>query len=108
MFQFFVAPEQIGEKEAFVTGSDVNHIRNVLRMKPGEQMRISDQQGRDVLCEISQADGEKITLKILKSCEGTEPPVKITLFQALPKGDKMELWSWGSVKSFRWPCVTVW
>ncbi len=91
MFQFFVAPEQIGEKEAFVTGSDVNHIRNVLRMKPGEQMRISDQQGRDVLCEISQADGEKITLKILKSCEGTEPPVKITLFQALPKGDKMEL-----------------
>lgn len=91
MFQFFVAPEQIGEKEAFVTGSDVNHIRNVLRMKSGEQMRISDQQGRDVLCEISQADGEKITLKILKSCEGTEPPVKITLFQALPKGDKMEL-----------------
>ena len=91
MFQFFAGPEQIGEKEAFITGSDVNHIRNVLRMKPGEQIRVSDQQGRDVLCEIRKTEGEKITLEILKSCEGTEPPVKITLFQALPKGDKMDL-----------------
>ena len=39
MYRFFVEEDQIGEREIVITGSDVNHIRNVLRMKPGEQMR---------------------------------------------------------------------
>ena len=41
MYHFFVAPEQIGEKEIWIEGSDVNHIRNVLRMTPGEKITVS-------------------------------------------------------------------
>lgn len=91
MFQFFVEPEQIKAEEVVITGSDVNHIKNVLRMKAGEEVRISDQQGQDFLCEIACLEEERAILKIRKKCEGTEPSVKITLFQGLPKGDKMEL-----------------
>lgn len=91
MFQFFVEPEQIRESEAFITGSDVNHIKNVLRMRTGEQVRISDNEGRDFYCEIQEIQKEQIILKVLREAEDTEPSVKLTLFQGLPKGDKMEL-----------------
>ena len=91
MFQFFVEPEQITAGQAVITGSDVNHIRNVLRMKPGRQVRISNQTGGDFLCEIAEIHPEQIFLNILEPCWGTELPVKVTLFQGLPKSDKMEL-----------------
>lgn len=91
MFQFFVEPGQITAQEAEITGGDVNHIRNVLRMKAGEQVRISDQQGQDFLCRIEKLEESRILLRIQEKCQGTEPPVKITLFQGLPKGNKMEL-----------------
>ncbi len=91
MFQFFVEPGQITAQEAEITGGDVNHIRNVLRMKAGEQVRISDQQGQDFLCRIEKLEESRILLRIQEKCQGTEPPIKITLFQGLPKGDKMEL-----------------
>ena len=44
MHHFFTEPSQIGEKEIRITGSDVNHIRNVLRMRPGEEVLVSDGQ----------------------------------------------------------------
>lgn len=91
MFQFFVEPEQIHEKEIIITGSDVNHIKNVLRMRVGEEMRISDNAGSDFYCAIKSIESEKIVLTVLREAEGTEPSLKITLFQGLPKGDKMEL-----------------
>ena len=91
MFQFFVNPEQITMPEIEITGSDVNHIRNVLRRKAGDQMRISDQQGQDFLCEIVKLEESRVLLRIQEKCQGTEPSIKITLFQGLPKGDKMEL-----------------
>lgn len=91
MFQFFVEPDQIQEKEIIITGSDVNHIKNVLRMRVGEEMRISDNAGSDFYCAIKNFESEKIVLTVLREAEGTEPSLKITLFQGLPKGDKMEL-----------------
>lgn len=91
MYQFFVEPEQIQETEVIITGSDVNHIKNVLRMRAGEKVRISDNAGRDLYCEIGSIEGAQIILTIIKEAEGTEPSLKITLFQGLPKGDKMEL-----------------
>lgn len=90
MFQFFVEPEQISNEEVQIMGSDVNHIKNVLRMKIGEHVRVSDNQGANFLCEIIKINNEQVILKILEECEGTELPVKVTLFQALPKRDKME------------------
>ena len=47
MYQFFVDDAQIGREFVTITGEDVNHIKNVLRMKAGEKIRISNQQGRD-------------------------------------------------------------
>lgn len=90
MFQFFVEPGQILGQEVMITGGDVNHIKNALRMRPGERVRISDQEGRDFLCEITQIEAGQVRLHILEACQGTELPVRVTLFQALPKSDKME------------------
>ena len=47
-----------------LTGGDVNHIRNVLRLKPGEQILISDGRGRDYYCRISDIDGEHVVADI--------------------------------------------
>ena len=47
MYQFFVEPGQIAGQEAVITGSDVNHIKNALRMRVGEQVRISDNEGKE-------------------------------------------------------------
>lgn len=91
MFQFFVEPEQIEAENVTITGSDVNHIRNVLRMKSGDKVRISDNCGSDYLCEITEIMSELVKLHITERCDNTELPIKITLFQGLPKSDKMEL-----------------
>ncbi len=92
MYHFFVKQEQIGPDVITVTGPDVNHIKNVLRMRPGEKVLISNGVDRDYLCEIASVTGEAVTASILsEEKEGTELPVKIWLFQGLPKGDKMEL-----------------
>ena len=50
MHRFFAEPSQIGEKEIRITGPDVNHIRNVLRMRPGEELLIADGTGGEYRC----------------------------------------------------------
>ncbi|MCI7812501.1 MAG: 16S rRNA (uracil(1498)-N(3))-methyltransferase [Lachnospiraceae bacterium] len=92
MYHFFVDPDQIGEKEIQITGKDVNHIKNVLRMQPGEEICInSGQDNREYRCEIASLSEEEICAKIMWVEEvGMELPNKIYLFQGLPKSDKME------------------
>lgn len=91
MYQFFVDDAQIGKEFITITGSDVNHIRNVLRMKPGEKIRVSNQKGQDYLCSISEFSDDFVQADILDSeAANTELSAKIYLFQALPKGDRME------------------
>ncbi|MCR5678421.1 MAG: 16S rRNA (uracil(1498)-N(3))-methyltransferase [Agathobacter sp.] len=91
MYQFFVDNSQIlGEKIA-ICGDDYNHIANVLRMKAGEKVRISDEDGRSYLCTIDSFDTDTVYAMILEyDGLGTELNHKIYLFQGLPKGDKME------------------
>lgn len=92
MYQFFVAPEQIQGNQIRITGKDVNHIKNVLRMKPGEEISVSNgMDGREYRCGIEELREEEIlcTLRFIKE-EGVELPSKIYLFQGLPKADKME------------------
>lgn len=92
MFRFFVDQAQIGKSKIIVTGSDVNHIKNVLRMKPGEQVLISNKVDRDYLCAAEEITSETAAFCILEELEeGTELPARIWLFQGLPKSDKMEL-----------------
>lgn len=92
MYHFFVPPEQVGDDEIRITGSDVNHIGNVLRMRPGEKICVSDGQNADYYCIIDQITPEQVTARIVnRSEESRELPSRIWLFQGLPKGDKMEL-----------------
>lgn len=92
MYHFFVAPGQIGKKYIAIEGSDVNHIKNVLRMEPGEQVCVSSGQDHLVYrCEIEELETDFVKTKILwVEEEGIELSSRIYLFQGLPKGDKME------------------
>lgn len=93
MYQFFVEPGQIQGNKIIITGGDVNHIKNVLRMRPGEELSVSNgTDGKEYRCGIETLSEEEIVceLRFVKE-EGVELPSKIYLFQGLPKGDKMEL-----------------
>lgn len=92
MYHFFVNQDQVGEEFITIVGPDVNHIKNVLRMGPGEKALISNGQDRDYVCEIDMVASDQVSLRILSVKEGgSELPVKLYLFQGLPKSGKMEL-----------------
>ena len=80
-----------GRGLVLIGGPDVNHIRNVLRMRPGEQIRVSNGRDKDYLCALEEIGEEQVTARILEAEESTELPGEIWLFQGLPKSDKMEL-----------------
>lgn len=92
MHHFFVEPSQIQGNHIFIDGPDVNHIRNVLRMNPGEEVNVTDGTGEKVYrCAIASIGEDKVELNIMWAQEkGMELPSKIYLFQGLPKSDKME------------------
>ena len=93
MYQFFVEENQMTGDRIAILGSDVNHIKNVLRMKGGERVRVSlSDSGRSFFCVLDQISEEEVIALIQEEDEaGTELANKIYLFQGLPKGDKMEL-----------------
>ena len=91
MYHFFVSEEQINGENAYIEGSDVNHIANVLRMKPGEELLISVKGDWDYLCKIVGIETDRVNLKVLESMEQRELPVNITLLQGIPKSDKLEM-----------------
>ncbi len=91
MHHFFVTPGQITEEKIFIKGSDVNHIKNVLRMKAGEEVCISGGTDKGYLCKIESLSSEEVVMHIIEETEAnTELPSRLYLFQGLPKSDKME------------------
>lgn len=91
MYQFFIEDENAAEDFVTIEGSDVNHIKNVLRMKPGEKIRVCTRNGQNYFCSISDITESFVRADILeKEAESTELPCRIYLFQGLPKNDKME------------------
>lgn len=92
MYQFFVPDESVGQERITICGADANHIGNVLRMKPGERIRVSAASGRSFFCRIETISRESVTASIEEQDTlGTEFAHRVYLFQGLPKGDKMEL-----------------
>lgn len=90
MFNFFANKESRQGEKFFITGSDYNHIKNVLRMKEGDTFLVSCE-AQSHLCEIEGFESQTVTAKIIKeNYNDTSLPIKITLFQGLPKSDKME------------------
>lgn len=92
MHRFFAEPGQIGEKEIVITGADVNHIRNVLRMRADEEVLIADGQGAEYRCKLTDLGENEVRAQILWKLDGNaELASAVTLFQGLPKSDKMDL-----------------
>lgn len=92
MYHFFVEPYQVHEDRIEILGGDVNHMKNVLRMKAGEEITVSDGFGHEYLCKVQTLSEDSVQAEILERREvSVELASKIVLFQCLPKGDKMEL-----------------
>ncbi len=90
MFNFFVENNSREGNYYYIEGADFNHIKNVVRMHSGDELLVSEN-GMSHLCMIKSFDGEVCVAEIVEeNYQNTDLPVEIHLFQALPKGDKME------------------
>lgn len=93
MPKFFVTNNEIIDNIIKITGEDVNHIANVLRKQIGDTLNICNTSTSDnFLCQIEKLNKEEIECKIIEKRQSeTEPNTYITLFQGLPKAEKMDL-----------------
>lgn len=92
MPKFFADAADIGMKEITLRGDDARHIASVLRHRAGDQVTIGDGAGIDYECRLMDISPREVRAEILRFSESrTELKTRITLFQGLPKADKMEL-----------------
>ena len=71
-----------------ITGGDVNHIKNVLRLKVGQEITVSNGRGRDYTCSISELGRDEVLCHVEDVNDNfAELPVEVTLFQGYPKSD---------------------
>lgn len=90
MPRFFT--ETINESKGIISGDDAKHIAKVLRMHVGERLIACDCKGFDYDCVIESLSDKEVELSVEKAYPSeTEPSVRVTLYQAMPKSDKMEL-----------------
>ena len=91
MQHFFADPSCVDGEQIRLAGSDVNHMKNVLRMKPGEEVWVSDGEGMDYFCSVEGYEEKEAVLRVVKKeVSQTELASRLILFQGLPKGEKME------------------
>ena len=92
MPRFFVEDCSQSDKTISIVGEDVNHIKNVLRLHIGDEITISDGNNKDYICRISELAADYVLADIEDiQANAAELPVRIVLFQGMPKSDKMEL-----------------
>lgn len=92
MPKFFVSNKQVKNNKIEVVGIDVNHITNVLRLDINDEIIICNKEtGDNYLTKITEKDKEKLICEVLEKMVSEESNVEITIFQGLPKADKMEL-----------------
>ena len=91
MYNFFVDKSNVSNTTAVISGNDFNHIKNVLRMRVGDEFLISVD-GVSSLCKLSAFENDSVIAEIIaEDYLDTKLPIEIYLFQGLPKSDKMEL-----------------
>lgn len=91
MYNFFIDKTNFLGDKVKINGADFNHIKNVLRMKQGEQFLVSFD-GKSSLCELEGFDGDYALANVIEQdFQDTALPIEIYLFQGLPKSDKLEL-----------------
>ena len=93
MRKFFVETDCIKDGIIKILGTDVNHIKNVLRLKVSDKIEICNKDtSKTYLCEISEIFSESIECNIIEEIKNqTEGNVKLDIYQGIPKFDKMEL-----------------
>ena len=92
MHRFFVDSINGTSDNIIIYGDDVNHIKNVLRLKSGDEILVGDGNGMDYQCRIEEINQDMVTASIVDVFKNAaELPVQITLFQGMPKSDKLEL-----------------
>ncbi|SEQ54953.1 16S rRNA (uracil1498-N3)-methyltransferase [Lachnospiraceae bacterium NE2001] len=91
MHRFYVSDCSESDKSVKITGEDVNHILNVLRLGVNDEITVSDGSSRDFLCRITECNPQYILANIIDIYDNnSELPADIYLFQGVPKGDKLE------------------
>jgi len=91
MHNFFITKDKILDDKVTICGNDFNHVKNVLRMKVGDKFLVSCNNVSH-LCQLESFESDLVVAKICqKNYQDTSLPIKIHLFQGLPKSDKMEL-----------------
>ena len=92
MPKFFVSDESINNNVVTITGENAHHISRSLRMAPGEEITVSDEKGMQYDCVLESFTDTCVYARIIKSYQSTsELPVRVHLYQALPKGEKLDL-----------------
>lgn len=92
MPRFFISPDDCKTNQIEIIGENARHIGRVLRMAPGDEVILCDGQGKDYRCHLTTFEKDRIFAEVEEIIPTvTEPTLKVTLFMALPKGDKMEL-----------------
>ena len=90
MPRFFVAKEMIQDGVATIEGNNAFHIARSLRMAVGDEIYISDGEGKEYLARLTKIRDEECTADIIEERASSEPDMSITLYMAYPKGDKLE------------------
>ena len=92
MPRFFVDKDRVFDGQVSIVGKDAHHVARSLRMAVGEEITVCDTDGREYLCQIASFDEDiEVIAKIISVSESeNEPKIYIRLFQALPKGDKLD------------------
>lgn len=88
--RFFVLPEQIKDDCIIMNGSDVNHTKNVLRLKVGNELIVSDNRDFEYDAEILELSSSMLKVRIYDKRRIQMVPFQVVLFQAIPKGAKMD------------------
>ena len=90
MARFFVAPEEMSGEELILTGENAQHAK-VLRLKAGEEVLVCDGKGKECVCCVRDAAPGEISLNVLERRDSvTEAAVKVSVYMAFPKADKLE------------------
>ena len=99
MHHFFVEPGQIAGDVIRITGPDVNHMKHVLRMRPGEEVLVSDGSGRDYLCAVENLEDQAVDVRILRRRRPENFHPGFGSSRACPKVIR---WSWLSRRPWSW------
>jgi 16S rRNA (uracil1498-N3)-methyltransferase len=90
MPRFFVTKEMIQDGFATISGNNAYHIGRSLRMAVGDEIYVSDGEGKEYLAKLTKIRDEECTAEIISESASSEPEMSITLYMAYPKGDKLE------------------